>query len=180
MGSSAKKILVVEDDPIVGHDIRFRLLRLGYDVVGLARTGPEAVSMVDERNPALVLMDIHLPDDDGDGVSSARRIRAATDIPIIFTTGLADEHTLARARLVEPAAFLMKPLEIREIQIAIETSLARLRDERNACTERTRFHAVLQSIDDGVIAADLEGRVRFMNAAAARLTGWGEKDAVGR
>ncbi len=167
-----RKIVIVEDDPIVGHDIRFRLLRLGYDVVGLEKVAASAMEKIHETSPDLVLLDIRLGTSDEDGISVARRIRAHRDIPVVFTTAYADERTVARARLTEPAAYLLKPLETRELQIAIELALERHRQAQAAEEGRRRLLALLQNMGDALIAADSSGRVQYMNSAAERLTAW--------
>ena len=64
---AGEKILVVEDEAVVARDIEQTLIRLGYDVVGVAQFAAEAVSKAAETHPDLVLIDISLPGDK-DGV----------------------------------------------------------------------------------------------------------------
>jgi YesN/AraC family two-component response regulator len=67
------RILIVEDERIVATDLRQRLTSVGYTVVGMAATGDEAIRMVEETSPDLVLMDITLKGD-MDGVQAASAI----------------------------------------------------------------------------------------------------------
>lgn len=175
-----RKIFIVEDDPIVGHDIRFRLLRLGYDVVGLEKRSSEVISKVEETSPDIVLMDIQLGDSSEDGVSLARRIRAIREIPVIFTSAYSDDKTVLRACMTDPAAYLLKPLETRELQIAIEIAVERAQRQRETENTRRRLLATLQSMEDAVIATDNNGVVQYMNSAAERLTAWRRRKGFGQ
>lgn len=77
---SQAKILIVEDEGIVQMDIHQRLLTLGYDVVGGAATGADAISKASQLLPDLVLMDIQLKGK-MDGIQAADEIRKNLDLP---------------------------------------------------------------------------------------------------
>ena len=95
------KILVVEDEIIVGMEIKDRLERLGYSVIDTVSSGEEAVKRAEETSPDLVLMDIRLKGD-MDGIEAAKRIRHRFNIPVIYLTAYADDETIKRARITEP------------------------------------------------------------------------------
>ena len=95
------RILIVEDEIIVGLDIQARLESLGYEILGVEPAAEEAVDKAGEMRPDLVLMDIQLQGE-MDGVEAARHIRTRFDIPVIFLTAYADEETLQRAKITEP------------------------------------------------------------------------------
>ena len=84
------RILVVEDEGAVGRDIRNTLIRCGYSVADIARTGSEALEIVRRVDPDLVIMDIRLSGA-MDGIEAAERIRSSYGKPIIYLTALADE-----------------------------------------------------------------------------------------
>ena len=90
------RILIVEDERIVANDLRGRLDRIGYDVVGMACTGEDAIARAREHLPDIVLMDITLKGA-MDGVEAAEEIGRASDIPVIFMTAHSDDVTLQRA-----------------------------------------------------------------------------------
>src|SRR5262249_37589177 len=90
------KGLLVEDDGIGSQDLYETINRLGYEVVGIAAEGFDAVRMVDERSPELVVMDVELRGR-VDGIEAARMIQRRSHVPVIFLTGHRDAHTLERA-----------------------------------------------------------------------------------
>ena len=116
------RILVVEDESIVALDIKNSLESWGYDVVGIAQTGEEAIQKSLRIHPDLVLMDIRLQGD-MDGIETVRQIRTHVDIPFIYLTSYADSNLLMRAKLTAPFGYVLKPFGDRELHIAIELSL---------------------------------------------------------
>lgn len=112
---AAARILVVEDESIVALDIRNTLRRLGYQVVGVADTGHEAVSCAADKRPDVVLMDIRLRGS-MDGIEAAAAIKSRFKIPVIFLTAQADEATRKRADQIAPIGYLIKPFAKQELE----------------------------------------------------------------
>ena len=101
-------ILVVEDQRAVAGALRMRLRGLGYDVLGIAKDGKEAIEKARDLRPDLILMDIRLGDGI-DGIEAAHRIRTQFDIPVVYVSAYADRDLLDRARSTQPAGFINKP-----------------------------------------------------------------------
>jgi PAS domain S-box-containing protein len=179
MTQPAERVLVVEDEAIVAMDISVRLRALGYEVLGPAATGAEALEFALRSRPDLVLMDIMLRGG-MDGVEAARRIRESTGAPIVYLTAYADESTLRRAKVAEPLGYLLKPFEERELRTTIETALHKHRTEARLRESERWLATTLRSIGEAVIAADERGRVRLINPSAEALTGWPQSEALGR
>jgi two-component system cell cycle sensor histidine kinase/response regulator CckA len=179
MDEAAARILVVEDEAIVAMDISVRLRALGYEVVGPASTGADALELAEATRPDLVLMDIMLRGG-MDGVEAAQRIREATGAPIVYLTAYADDSTLRRAKVAEPLGYLLKPFEERELRTTIETALYKHRTEVRLRESERWLATTLRSIGDAVIAADERGLVKLINPAAESLTGWPQDEALGR
>ena len=175
----AASVLVVEDESIIALDIKATLTNLGYSVPAVASGGEEAVQKVAEHDPDLVLMDIHLRGG-MDGVEAAAAIRDRFDVPVVYLTAYADPPTVGRARVTEPYGYLLKPFAERELHVVIEMALYRHRMARQLKESEWWLSATLRSIGDGVIAADGDWRVRFMNPVAEALTGWRADAAIGR
>ena len=178
-GDSQKtRILLVEDESIVALDIQNRLASLGYEIVGHAVSGPEAIDLASKLLPALILMDIKLRGE-MDGIDAAMVIHDTLSIPIVFLTAYSDLKTLERAKLTEPFGYLLKPFQKQELLIAIEIGLykhemtVKLKE-----SERWR-NAILTSIGEGLIALDADERVKFLNPAAEGLIGWTSAEAMG-
>ena len=173
------KVLIVEDERIVARDIQQRLESLGYTVSAVVSSGEKAYEVARTLYPDLVLMDIVLKGK-MDGIEAASRIQAEVGIPVIYLTAHADENTLRRAKVTQPYGYILKPFEDRELHIIIEMALYKYTAERKVKESEEWLATTLKSIADGVITADTQGFVTFMNPVAEMLTGWTQEDALGR
>jgi PAS domain S-box-containing protein len=122
MHAMKSKILVIEDETIIARDILMQLGELGYDPVGHATTGVQAIALCGELRPDLILMDIQL-DGPMDGITAAQAIRTQYALPVVFLTAFAAEDTLARAKLTEPFGYIHKPFSEQELRTVIEMAL---------------------------------------------------------
>jgi PAS domain S-box-containing protein len=170
-------ILIVEDEAIVAGDLAKKLRRLGYSVAGITGFGEKAVSLAQELQPNLVLMDVRLSGS-MDGIDAAERIRRECSVPVIYLTSYSDRATVERAKITEPFGFILKPFEERELESHIEMALYKHRAELRLRESEQKWATILASIGDAVIATDMAGRVIFMNAVAEDLTGWTTSEAV--
>jgi signal transduction histidine kinase/DNA-binding NarL/FixJ family response regulator len=118
------RILVVEDESIVALDLQSSLEHLGYEVVGTAGTGEDAVRIAERDTPDLVLMDIQLRGG-MDGTAAADEIRRRFRIPVVYLTAYSDEATLQRAQVSEPYGYLLKPFAERDLHVTIQMALYR-------------------------------------------------------
>jgi len=121
-------IFVVEDETIVAEAIMSKLKKAGYNVIGSADRGEEAIEEVGKLHPDIVLMDIHLAGE-MDGVDTAAAIYETHNIPVIFLTAYADVETLERTKRVSPFGYLIKPFRERDMRATIEMALMRFRLE---------------------------------------------------
>ena len=119
------KILVVEDEMIIGAKISMQLTSLGYEVTGILPRGEEAILHVQENKPDIVLLDINLKGQ-LDGIATAFRIQQLADIPIIYLTANSDEATFNKAKASKPYAFISKPFKQLDLQRAIELTISRM------------------------------------------------------
>lgn len=109
MTSSALRILAVEDNPAQQQALRLLLPGLGYELVGIAASAEEALTLFAHTQPDLVLLDVNLAPGQRDGIDVAHEIVRLRPVPLIFLTAYPDQHTFERARRVGPFAFLGKP-----------------------------------------------------------------------
>jgi CheY-like chemotaxis protein len=116
------RILIVEDEPLIAHDLRWRVTRLGYTAVALAATGPEAIQQALAHRPDLVLMDIRLRGT-MDGIEAAAVIRTHLDLPVVYLSASVEAMTLARADTTHPAGFLHKPVSDQDLRHALARAL---------------------------------------------------------
>jgi diguanylate cyclase (GGDEF)-like protein len=134
------RVLVVEDEVIIGHDIRRILMGFGYEVPTVAATGRDALLAVETGAPDLVLMDIKLKGP-LDGVQTAARLHDTHDTPVVFLTSHSDEATLARAKATNPFGYLVKPFTDRDLRTCIEIALRRRELESKAAAKSSRLVA---------------------------------------
>ncbi|MBK9337196.1 MAG: response regulator [Lewinellaceae bacterium] len=116
------RILIVEDEPIIAADLADRLTDMGFDIAGQCSTGEEAIGVVQQQVPDLILMDIQL-DGPLDGIETTKMILEKHAVPVIFLTSNSDEATFARAKVTMPAAFLSKPFRGKDLKHAIELAI---------------------------------------------------------
>ncbi len=128
-------VLVVEDESIVSKDIQHSLKKLGYNVVGAAATGEQAVKLAVETQPDIILMDIMLKGE-MNGIEAATQIRSETNIPVIFLTAYADESTLNKAKVTQPYGYIIKPFKEIDIHTSIEMALYKHKKEAEVLKER--------------------------------------------
>jgi len=172
------RILVVEDERITGEDLRDVLTELGYGVIDVVSSGPEAILLAENETPDLVVMDIRIKGD-MDGTEAARVLRNRFNIPVIYLTAHADAETLQRARLAQPLGYLTKPFQEAELHASIEMALFKHAADRESQAREEWLSSTLRAMGEGVISVDRSGAVMVLNSAAEAWTGWSAGDARG-
>lgn len=118
------KILIVEDEILVGLMLKKKIEASGYQVCELATTGDEAVAIAAACKPDVLFMDVSLPGD-CDGVEAALRIRSMQNLPVVFFTGNhLDENLIRRSEQIRPVAILDKMGPFSAVLKAVEQALA--------------------------------------------------------
>src|SRR5438105_10115316 len=173
------RVLVVEDEIVVPEDLQQRLVELGFEVAGAADTAADAIRLATSTRPDVALMDIMLHGRP-EGIEAAEHLRSELDIPVIYLTAHSDSATLQRAKLTDPAGYIVKPFDQQQLQVAIELAPHRHEMERKARRAAHWLTATLTSIGDAVIATNDHAEILFLNPAAQELTGWTQSDAVGK
>lgn len=121
---SKNSILIVEDEAIIAYDLASKVQRLGYEVVGIASTGEEAIELARKHLPALVLMDIQLAGK-MDGIAAAQVINRECILPILFLSANSILGIDQRARQAGGVGSIMKPFDKHDIGIQIEKALSK-------------------------------------------------------
>ncbi|MDR7417102.1 MAG: response regulator [Armatimonadota bacterium] len=123
--SERLRILIADDEAIRLMTLRTQLRSLGFEVVGEATDGEEAVRLAQEREPDVAILDIKMPG--LDGISAAQRILQHRPIPIILLTAYSEVELVERALEAGVFAYLVKPVTEEDLLPAI--LLARKRFE---------------------------------------------------
>lgn len=108
------KVMVVDDSKVSRAMLERSLSKTNFEVVAMAKDAAEAVKMYEEHSPAVVTMDMNLPD--ADGIECTRRIRAMDpEAKIVMISAMKDASLVARGREEGISAFLQKPVSPNEL-----------------------------------------------------------------
>ena len=169
------RVLVVEDERIVAADLQRLLRQLGYDAYGTAPTAERALALAAKTPPDVVLADIRI-EGPVDGIDTALQLREKHGAAIVFLTAHTDDAILERAKVVEPAGYLVKPIAGPAVKAAVELAFDRRRRE----TAIRSFEALLAENSADLISAlnhltlalqleDAAGRILHINPAFSAL-----------
>lgn len=159
--STQPTILIVDDDPHIREVVRFALRRAGMEVIEAA-DGAEALVLFEALSPALVVLDIQMPEMDGTDV--CRALRARSQVPIIFLTSRDDEIDRVVGLELGGDDYMTKPFSPRELVARVRAVLRRLRPPEavEAPRERTLRHHRLK--------IDLDRHLAFWDDREVALT----------
>jgi len=132
--NSPIKILIVEDEMIIGANISLQLSKLGYEVTGIESRGEEALRHVKQHKPHIVLMDIQLKGN-LDGIETVKLMQKEINIPVIYLTANADQEHFDRAKSTNPYAFISKPFKKLDLEHAIELVIDKLNPKQKEAQE---------------------------------------------
>ncbi len=133
------KIGIVEDELIIAENILDVLESLGYEVPEPACNFDDAIKMIENEKPDILLLDINLKGAK-DGIDLAAIIKEEYNIPFIFLTANADSFTVNRAKVTNPGAYLSKPFQKEDLFAAIEVAIS----NHSQKTYNTNFKAKLR------------------------------------
>ncbi len=122
----SRTVVIAEDEAIVRLDLREILEDQGFAVVGETGRGDEAVSLVKQHEPDLVILDIKMPG--LDGLSAAKEINADGKSAVLILTAFSQRNLIEEARDAGAVAYLVKPFQQEELLPAIEVALSRFRE----------------------------------------------------
>lgn len=125
------KILVAEDEKIIGMDIKFTLEELGYNVLKVVDSGEKLLKILAEEQTDIVLMDIMLKGK-FDGIQTAKLILEKFEIPVIYLTALTDDEIMESALSTQPFGYLLKPYDSKNLYSTIELALYNHKKEMEA------------------------------------------------
>ena len=125
------RILVVDDDRLVLATLSHGLVQAGYEVID-ADNGDDAILLARERRPDLALLDIRMEGKSGFDV--AAYLREYCQIPFMFLSAFSDDATVAQVKALGAVAYLVKPLDIRQIVPAVEAAFANIDARRGSVT----------------------------------------------
>ena len=123
---SSPKVVIAEDEALIRLDLRESLVEAGYDVVGEAADGAEAVALVRDTGADVVILDVMMPG--VDGLTAAREIMTDRLAAVVILTAYSQRDLVEQARDAGAMAYLVKPFQPQELVPAIELAVARFRE----------------------------------------------------
>lgn len=121
--TSSRRVVIAEDEALIRMDLAEMLAEEGYDVVGQAGDGAQALRLAEELHPDLVVMDVQMPV--LDGITAAERIAAKRIAPVVILTAYSQRDLVERARDAGAMAYVVKPFSVSDLMPAIEMALSR-------------------------------------------------------
>ncbi len=142
---NGQRVLIVEDESNIASFVAMYLKKAGFGV-SVAQTGEEALARADSDNPAIVLLDLNLPD--ADGIDVCRQLRQGSDVPILMLTARDDDVDKIIGLEVGADDYLTKPFNPRELVARVKSILRRTVPAQRDLDSATLAHGDLH-IDHG-------------------------------
>lgn len=131
------KILIVEDDISFSVELEMLVQDIGYEVVAVAENGEEALKLIIQNEPDLILMDISL-ETELSGMDVAEKIQYLK-IPILFITSYAEKELYQRSKKVSSIGYLVKPIKEFSLRSAIEMAIRTVEAEQIQTEQEDAF-----------------------------------------
>ncbi len=159
-------ILVVDDDRLVLATLTHGLTQAGYDVID-ADNGDDAILLAREHRPDLALLDIRM--EGMTGFDVAAYLRKSLQMPFMFLSAFSDDATVAQVQALGAVAYLVKPLDIRQIVPAVEAAFANIRARAPTQTLPMAATGVLDTIVAMAVGVLMHRHSLARGPAMARL-----------
>ena len=141
----ARRVLIVEDETLVGMGLKKDLERLGHTVVSQASTADEARREFREKKPDVVMMDIRLDLDGADGIELAAELLKERRTPMIILSAYSEQQLIERAGAAGVFGYLIKPASVESLQAQIEVAVRRFQEHEKVLAEKQELSATLET-----------------------------------
>lgn len=169
------KILIVEDELIEAMNFESFINSSGFDVVGVASTGEDALDKVAELKPDLVLMDIVLKGD-MDGIEAAARIKEDFNVPVVYLTAHPEQSAIDRAKLTIPYGYLLKPVNKTDLINTIDLALYKHQMEGVLKESESLYRMLFENSQVSTAITSMDGRVITANEKFFEMIGFKEEE----
>ncbi len=150
--AAKRRILIVDDDPILLQFIGEILRHAGYDTVS-ASSGAQAIAQVEAREPDMALLDITMPG--MSGLELARHLNELTSVPFMFLSAIGDGDSARQAAAYGAVGYVVKPVDGERLMAAFEAGLARADEIRELRRTETNLNAALAAGRETSLAVGL-------------------------
>ena len=184
---SKGKILIVEDQIVVATNLKILLRHNQYDVIGIATNSEDALKMIENEVPDLVIMDVIL-DGEVDGIETTKLLKERWNIPVIFLTSYKDSKTYEKAKQANAVGFFTKNFSINDqLPIIIDFYIYRhqIENEKEKQLEQLSeseemFRSIVDSAKDAIVFINSKSRISYWNNAATNIFGFTSEEAIGK
>jgi len=163
--ANALRVVIAEDEALIRMDLAEMLVDEGYDVVGQAGDGAEAIRLAETLRPDLVVLDVQMPI--LDGISAAERIAEQRIAPVVILTAFSQRDLVERARDAGAMAYVVKPFSAHDLVPAIEMAVSRFAE----------MHALEAEVADLTERLETRKSVERAKSILQEQLGLGEVDA---
>lgn len=191
------KVLIADDDFLISEEISRILKNIGYEVIGIASDGKQAIEMTCSLNPDVVLMDIKMHR--LDGLEATKKIQQSCPTPVVVLTAHESMKLVNKASKMGAAAYLVKPLKPTEMERAITIAMARHGDlmklhrlnndlqqeiykrkqaEKILVESENRFKVLSEATFEGIFITE-NGIIIDINKAAIDISGYSYNELIG-
>lgn len=121
------RIVIADDEALICMDLREMLEEAGHTVAGVGSDGVEALDLVKEKKPDLVILDVKMPR--LDGIQTAKMIAHDNAAPVVLLTAFGDEDIIEKAKKSMVFGYVMKPVDERNLFPAIQIAVSQYRQK---------------------------------------------------
>jgi len=123
------RVLIVEDDSVSALLLQRALEKNGYKIIGITDSGEKALELLENHKIDIVMMDINLSGE-LDGIKTTEIINEKYEVPVVYLSASSDSKTLDKVVGTNPSAYIIKPFNIRELNMVIELAIFKNRKEK--------------------------------------------------
>ena len=178
-------VLIVDDEPKITELMAFSLRKKPFEIK-TAQSAQQALEIMSDQGVDILVTDIRMPE--MDGLELCGRVRKKFPLTqVIIISAHGDVDSAVEALKLGVADFLQKPVDPKVLEISLNSSADRWyltnklnKTRRELEHEKELITVTFNSIGDGVIATDVDGKVTMLNKVSEELTGWSEREARGK
>ncbi len=185
MYAEMKRIMIVEDEPLIGGLIAGIIRRMGHEVCGQVSTARKALAVSGELKPDLMLVDINLGGE-MDGLEAAQQMIDQHNLPVIFISASYDDYIIDRARMSGAYGYVLKPFRNEELEIIVTMSLQRIalenrlkRNEQLLYKSEQHYRMLIENGVDLITIVTDDGIILFQSISITRILGYEDGELIG-
>lgn len=150
--SGGRRVLIVEDDTLIGLGLKTHLEKLGHRVVGQAATIEEATRFFKAERPDLLLVDVRL--DGGDGIALVAQLLKERRVPAIVISAFSERELIERASAAGVFGYLIKPASAEALDAQIQVAVQRFAEQERLLQENV---ALTQTLEERKVVERAKG-----------------------